>query len=271
MIAYLITFRPQTENPEQGWPVEKLAALARRVKKQGSARETWRFNRKKGVKVGERVFLLRQGKQGHAILGYGRVAALPNEKRMAVVKFEGLADPLSRPVYATANELHRMTGQDKLWRTRSSGITLPEDVAERLENLVIGRTEIQVRERSDPASPDIVTDQEYAADLDAKVANASNDNPTARRNRLKKASKTPRKVFVQSTNYMRNPDVIAEVLARSSGYCEECKARAPFARKSDNTPYLEVHHVIRLADDGDDTVENALALCPNCHRKRHFG
>jgi 5-methylcytosine-specific restriction protein A len=32
-----------------------------------------------------------------------------------------------------------------------------------------------------------------------------------------------------------------------------------------------VHHLIRLADGGDDTVDNAVAACPNCHRQRHFG
>jgi len=272
MTAYLITFKPQTENPERGWPVEELAALAHRVRKHGSASELWRFNRKKDVKVGERVFLLRQGKQGHAILGYGHVAALPKDKsNMTLVEFEALADPLSRPVYATSNELHRMKGQDKLWRTQSSGIGLPEDVADRLEDLVLRRAAISAKARSDPASPETVTDQEYAADLNAKVANASNDSPAARRKRLETASKKPRRVFVQSTNYMRNPDVIAEVLVRASGRCEGCKAPAPFKRKTDYTPYLEVHHVIHLADDGDDTVENALALCPNCHRKLHFG
>ncbi len=25
-----------------------------------------------------------------------------------------------------------------------------------------------------------------------------------------------------------------------------------------------------LANNGDDTVENAIALCPNCHRKAHY-
>lgn len=55
MTAYLITFKPYTENPERGWPEEKLAALARQVQRYGAAREPWRFNRKKDVKVGERV------------------------------------------------------------------------------------------------------------------------------------------------------------------------------------------------------------------------
>ncbi|MGH8437576.1 MAG: HNH endonuclease [Pseudomonas sp.] len=33
----------------------------------------------------------------------------------------------------------------------------------------------------------------------------------------------------------------------------------------------EVHHKVRLADGGLDTVENAIAVCPNCHRQAHFG
>jgi 5-methylcytosine-specific restriction protein A len=32
-----------------------------------------------------------------------------------------------------------------------------------------------------------------------------------------------------------------------------------------------VHHRVRLADGGDDTTDNAVALCPNCHRKAHYG
>ena len=34
-------------------------------------------------------------------------------------------------------------------------------------------------------------------------------------------------------------------------------------------PYLEAHHVIRLADGGKDTIDNVVAICPNCHRKVH--
>lgn len=71
--------------------------------------------------------------------------------------------------------------------------------------------------------------------------------------------------------FQRNPDVIAEVLTRAKGICEKCEKDAPFKRSSDGTPYLEVHHIKRLADGGEDTVENAIAVCPNCHRELHFG
>jgi len=98
-----------------------------------------------------------------------------------------------------------------------------------------------------------------------------NDNPGTRQSRLLAAKKKPREVEVKTKAYIRNPDVVAEVLFRADGKCEQCKNPAPFIREKDGSPYLEVHHVIQLSKGGDDSVENALALCPNCHRKLHYG
>ncbi|AWV01316.1 hypothetical protein DM992_11800 [Burkholderia sp. JP2-270] len=53
--------------------------------------------------------------------------------------------------------------------------------------------------------------------------------------------------------------------------CGGCGKPAPFQRKSTGRPYLEVHHVLPLAQGGHDTVANAIALCPNCHREQHYG
>jgi len=92
--------------------------------------------------------------------------------------------------------------------------------------------------------------------------------------RLKRLAAAPKQAemkVVFATTFLRNPDVIAEVLTRAHGICEGCHAPAPFSRISDGTPYLEVHHRKRLAEGGEDTVENAIALCPNCHRKAHYG
>ena len=89
--------------------------------------------------------------------------------------------------------------------------------------------------------------------------------------RLSKANKIPEKIEVKVTSYKRNPDVIAERLLISQGCCEDCKNPAPFKRKLDASPFLEVHHKQPLSNGGEDTVENTIALCPNCHRKRHYG
>lgn len=66
----------------------------------------------------------------------------------------------------------------------------------------------------------------------------------------------------------RDPLVRAYVLHLANGICELCEQRAPF-QDSDGDWYLEVHHVKQLAHGGPDTTENAVALCPNCHRAVH--
>lgn len=91
-----------------------------------------------------------------------------------------------------------------------------------------------------------------------------------RKMRLETANPMPEQVFVRVKAFRRNQDVVAEVLLRANGYCEGCNQAAPFLRVN-GTPFLEVHHVVMLAHGGMDTVENAIGLCPNCHRKRHYG
>ena len=55
---------------------------------------------------------------------------------------------------------------------------------------------------------------------------------------------------------------------RANGVCEGCNEIAPFETKSG--PYLEVHHLTRLADGGADLPQNVITLCPTCHRKAHY-
>jgi 5-methylcytosine-specific restriction protein A len=72
-----------------------------------------------------------------------------------------------------------------------------------------------------------------------------------------------------TTTYQRNPDVAMWAKRRASGICQLCLNPAPFIDKNGD-PYLESHHVIWLSKDGPDTIENTVALCPNCHRKMHI-
>lgn len=107
--------------------------------------------------------------------------------------------------------------------------------------------------------------------LERAVRDALRDPKETRRARLASAPRKPTVHMITTLAFSRSADVIAEVLLRADGHCESCSQPAPFARASDGSPYLEVHHRVRLADGGDDTVDNAIALCPNCHRKQHYG
>ncbi len=79
------------------------------------------------------------------------------------------------------------------------------------------------------------------------------------------------RVIIKEVRYVRDPYVVCDALDRANGICEKCKEKAPFIRKKDNTPYLEVHHMVPLSEGGPDTLDNVIAICPNCHRKMHFG
>lgn len=72
----------------------------------------------------------------------------------------------------------------------------------------------------------------------------------------------------ETSSYVRDRYVSEYVKRRANGICQLCGQPAPFMN-SKGEPFLETHHVIWLADGGDDSINNAVALCPNCHRKMH--
>ena len=69
--------------------------------------------------------------------------------------------------------------------------------------------------------------------------------------------------------YARDPGVRSAVIRRAKGKCELC-CKLGFKRP-DGSRYLEAHHIIALAADGEDRMTNVIALCPDDHRKAHFG
>ncbi len=72
------------------------------------------------------------------------------------------------------------------------------------------------------------------------------------------------------THFQRDASVKAWVLQQAGGVCEGCEKPAAF-HGTDGLPYLELHYVRQLAEGGQDTVANAVALCPGCHSEIHYG
>lgn len=86
--------------------------------------------------------------------------------------------------------------------------------------------------------------------------------------RARKSNKVPEVSKIYQNSYKRNKYIVEYAKRRSNGICQLCKKEAPFKDK-ENSPYLEVHHIKWLSDGGEDSIENTVALCPNCHRKMH--
>lgn len=87
-------------------------------------------------------------------------------------------------------------------------------------------------------------------------------------NRARSAPKKPSKRSVTTEQISRDPAVTEYVKRKANGICDLCQDPAPFIDENEK-PYLECHHVKYLAKGGYDSISNAVALCPNCHRKMH--
>lgn len=73
----------------------------------------------------------------------------------------------------------------------------------------------------------------------------------------------------EATVIPRSQEVRRRALERAGGFCEFCGARG--FTLANGAIYLETHHVIPLAEDGPDIEWNVVAICPNDHRRVHYG
>lgn len=85
--------------------------------------------------------------------------------------------------------------------------------------------------------------QKLQAAVEASLSRTEADRAA----RLAAAPDYPEFINVMRREFARNPDVVAAVLQRANGVCEHCKKPAPFRRRTDGQPFLEVHHRIPLS------------------------
>jgi len=169
--------------------------------------------------------------------------------------YEDLADRFGRTTkafeYRMQNISYVMTLLGRDWLTGlKPAKNVGANVAEEIETLI---AEVEGQKLIPAAAFEIETREE------GKRKNLTRPSGT----------QNPGSTLSTVTLYKRDPAVVAWVKQQAHGKCECCGLPAPF-NGSDGQPYLEVHHVRRLADGGSDTVSNAVGLCPNCHRALHY-
>lgn len=77
-------------------------------------------------------------------------------------------------------------------------------------------------------------------------------------------------IFSRNLSYAKKSLELADFL------CEIDKNHSTFISKSSKKQYVEAHHLIPLKFQDEflynlDVPANIISLCPNCHRKMHFG
>lgn len=69
--------------------------------------------------------------------------------------------------------------------------------------------------------------------------------------------------------YARNKGWVAEAKNQFGVYCMCFHCKNTF-NKPDGSPYIEVHHIIPMAEGGEDGLWNLAVLCAHHHRMAHF-
>lgn len=121
-----------------------------------------------------------------------------------------------------------------------------------------------------------VTDTDYQAPEDPlanedKVAGAlSQIDRKELLRRAKSANPRPRQSTAETAVYERDPSVKAWAIRRSGRKCEMPACEYSGFLKADGNNYIETHHIVPLAEKGEDAIANVAALCPNCHREAHY-
>ena len=131
------------------------------------------------------------------------------------------------------------------------------------------RIEYATKRKGGPARGIWYADSAYGREV-VDVVRKLFDGDMPKLTRTPIGTKRPRRREVTVGVFDRNERVHAWTLQQANGRCECCRREAPFDT-ADGEPYLEIHHVKRLADHGEDVVDNTVALCPNCHREAHYG
>lgn len=83
--------------------------------------------------------------------------------------------------------------------------------------------------------------------------------------------KNTRELGKEQTVYARENFPLVEInkiYKRANNKCEFCECQT--FEKKNGEMYFEIHHIVHYSDGGENSAQNCVLLCPNCHRKIHF-
>jgi 5-methylcytosine-specific restriction protein A len=241
MSSYLITFKPATENPGRGWPLDSLRKLIFDIESDKQAEEPWRFASRKAVREGDPVFLLVQGKLGPAIIGHGLVSRIPTKDEPAIILFDQLVDPTKESLIGR-EKLLGLRDSKSLWRSQASGVKIREDITLQLEEFL--------NQHPSGVNPNIfrkvlIDDHTY---LEGRV----------------------RQVTMNLAE--RNPQARKDAIHRHGVVCTVCdfdfeKVFGPLGKG-----FIHFHHTSPIAGrsgHSKTSLDELLPVCPNCHSMLH--
>ncbi|MFM7261797.1 MAG: HNH endonuclease [bacterium] len=250
MNTYLLTWNPA----RWAWNVsDEIALLAR----SGFVDVRWSCGRTRRIERGDRVFLLRQGREPRGIMASGTTRGRAYEDRhwdarrrgttmFVDVRFDALLNPDEGGVLALAR-LRSGALREVHWRTQSSGIAMEPAAAAKLERL-------------------------WAAHLEAhSLQPMTNADEVANDAQYREGATS----IVTVNRFERDPRARKACIAHHGAMCSVCGFDFGAVYGEHGRGFMHVHHLVPLATIGKtyavDPVKDLRPVCPNCHAMLHRG
>ncbi len=260
MNTYLLTWNPDK------WPWSNLDECIDNVKQHGVHSARWSCGQNKRIARGDRVFLIRLGKEPRGIVasGWARSSVFEDEHwegprrrqgKLALyvnVDFDVLLNADLREPILERNKLNVGVLARMHWDSQTSGISIPDEVARQLEvewaRVLAGRRVIQRHMAFETSilPEEVVEDRRYFEGAHKEiVVNA----------------------------YERNTEARKKCIERYGFSCYVCGFNFEKAYGDLGVGFIQVHHLKSLAEIGAeyevDPIRDLRPVCPNCHAMIH--
>jgi 5-methylcytosine-specific restriction protein A len=255
MTTYLLTWKPDK------WLWGDLQACIAEIKTKGYLKDRWSCGVTKKIHIGDRVFLMRQGKDKPGIIGSGWATSpyyrgahwdKTSNKKYALyinIQLDVLLDPESEPIFPRS-KLKRGILASGPWDTQNSGVTIPGRVASKLEGewakFLAQKHIVQHSAKAESLPGEVVGSEGYYEGATKKIW----------ANRYERDAKA-RSVCIQ--HYGLN--------------CCVCGFNFEKVFGEIGIGYIHVHHLVPLSEIGQkyklNPIKDLRPICPNCHAMIH--
>lgn len=246
MQTYLFAWNPKR------WSWDDLDEQVERVGVIGQADDQWSTGNTKDLPAGSRFFLIRLGTEPKGIMGSGLTLSAPyrgphwdrNKAAGATALYADIRfDFLSMDVLVPWEELQHPPFSAFHWGVQSSGVRIPDSLAEALEAIWEKRT---------------------------------GGSMPLFRNEIPFATALPEGAKKQVTvnAYERNPVARAACVAHHGSRCKVCDIDLGERFGPIASGFIHVHHVVPLSMIRKvyqvDPVKDLVPVCPTCHSVLHL-
>lgn len=250
-----------THNPDR-WNWEDIDLAIQELNEEGSHITSWSSGNRKNFEIGDRIFIIRLGVEPKGIIASGRVynghykdISWDDEKSKAGilanyidVQFDVILNPEKENILLMEKLKIGKLG-DMNWSTQSSGITIPRDIEELLEqewNDINSSRIVGKSCRSELLAEEIISSDRY----------------------FEGAVKS-----IQVNRYERSSKAREKCIEHHGYNCSVCEVNLKDVYGEIASEFIHVHHKVPLAVIGEKyeiiPIEDLVPICPNCHAIIH--